>query len=122
MAWINSWIGTKVSNKPSDYNAGSPKINKKGIHATVETDTICTQLLFVTTIDLSDYSDTIYSYLYGRFPFTLLLRNKYFFVMYEYNSKSILVSAMKTWTNSEMYRVFEKKVSFVNKQGSRPKL
>ena len=65
---------------------------------------------------------TIYSDFCGSFPFTLISGNKYIFVMYEYNNNSILVLAMKNMTDSKIYRVFERKILFFNKQGFKSNL
>ena len=56
---------------------------------------MCTHLLFITTVDSSDESDTTYSDFNRPFPFTWTTWNQYIFVIYEYNINSTLVLAMK---------------------------
>ena len=60
--------------------------------------------LFANIIDTQQRISTD---LTGRFPVTSNWVNEYLFVLYEYDSNSILVCPMKAITNKEFIRVFK---------------
>ena len=81
-----------------------------------------TNMVFAITTDLDDLSDTIYTDLCGRFPHTSLRGNKYVFILYEYDSNSILAEPMKNRSDAEMCRVYAKAVNRLKQAGFRPQL
>ena len=66
-----------------------------------------TDVAFCTTVEpITTKEGGIYSYLCGRFSITSIRGNKYIYVMYAYDCKAILMTAIENRSDKEMVRHF----------------
>lgn len=71
---------------------------------------------------MSNLTDTIYTDLCSRFPFTFLNGNKYLFILYEYDTSYIFAMPMKNRSKDRMNCVFDALITRLNKQCFYPKV
>jgi hypothetical protein len=81
-----------------------------------------TQFVYAAIISAPNESGQIYTDQTGKFPITSRRGNKYFMVLYDYDSNAILAEPMKSRTGPEMTRAYEKLYNYLVARGLKPKL
>lgn len=81
-----------------------------------------THLIFAAIVNAPSESGQIYTDQTGRFPTTSRSGNKYIMVLYDYDSNSILIEAMRNKTDNEMIRAYQLLHDRLVERGVKPRL
>ena len=93
-------------------------IEEEALNPTQETDNIKTNLHYAK-IEETDLYGTDQT---GKFPYRSKRGNKYIFVLYNYDSNSILSRPMKNRTDAEFLRVHDDVIEYLKVRGLQPKI
>jgi hypothetical protein len=89
---------------------------------TIETSNDPTHNTFADIMDVNAPTGQIYTDQMGRFAFQSSRRYKYIMILYDHDSNAILAEPMKSRSDHEMIRAYEKLHGYLTTRGLKPKL